>query len=237
MSFELTSRRLSAVLDATLEGEPLADIGTDHALLAIAAVSSGHVPRAIGIDRASTALEGGRAHVEKHELTESIELRLGDGLAPLRPEDHIATVTMAGVGAASLTTALTTPRLVDLGVRRLVLQPNKSEIDARQAIFETQGWRLIDEQLVEENDYFYVVFSVDVDPSANGHALKDVPLEDQLLGTYLRRAPSDRFRRYAASLADMLTAHVDRADVSRMPENVRTRLERRLAIFERAAGG
>ncbi|MGM0557073.1 MAG: tRNA (adenine(22)-N(1))-methyltransferase [Myxococcota bacterium] len=235
MPFELTSQRLRTALYATISGHPLADIGTDHALLPIAAVMTGRVPSAIGIDRAAKALGGGRARVEEYGVGDSVELRLGDGLEPLRSDDEVATVVMAGVGAAGLIRAMQTPRLIELGVRRLVLQPNKSEIDARQAIYETSGWRLRDEQLVEENDYFYVVFSVDIDPTAEGLALDDVPLEAQLLGTHLQRAPAEQFRRYAESLLEMLEAHLQRADLSRMPESVRRRLERRLAIFERAA--
>jgi tRNA (adenine22-N1)-methyltransferase len=236
MSFELTSERLRTALAAAIPGEPLADIGTDHALLPVAAVKTGRVPHAIGIDRAPKALEGGRSHVEEHGVGTLVDLRLGEGLQPLRSADAVATVVMAGVGASSLIRALHPPHLAELDVRRLVLQPNKSEIDARQAIFRTAGWRLVDEQLVEDNDYFYVVFTVDLDTGAEGLALEGVPLEHQLLGTHLQDAPTEQFQRYATSLCEMLEAHLRRADVSRMPDRVRRRLQTRLDIFARAAG-
>lgn len=213
----------------------MADIGTDHALLPIAAVQTGHVPRAIGVDRAPKALAVGRANLAKRRL-DAVDLRLGEGLEPLASNDEIATVVMAGVGAETLLDVMDTARLAELGVERLVLQPNQSEIDARRAIFERSGWRLTDETLVEESGRYYVIFRVEVDPSHRARDLDEISLEDQLLGPFLRQRGGALFRAYAAELADLLEPHLAKADSDKMPTDVRERLERRLEAFRRAAG-
>lgn len=233
MTFDLISQRLREVLQATIDGEPLADIGTDHALLPIAAVASGRVPSGIGIDRAPNALAAGRQNVEESDLADRIDLRLGEGLDPLTPADALSTIVMAGVGARTLLDVMDTERLGELGVSRLVLQPNQSEIDARRAIFTRSGWRLADETLVEDDGRFYVVFHVDLDPAHRARELADIPAEEQLLGSHLRRRGGELFRAYAAELAKLLEPHL--VDVEHMPTNVRERLEKRLEVFRRAA--
>ena len=234
MNTRLPSERLRELLRHVREDRPMADIGTDHALLPIAAVETEHVPRAIGIDRAPRALDGGRENLERRP-TDRVELRLGNGLAPLMADDEVATVVMAGVGAETLLDVMNTARLLELGVERLVLQPNQSEIDARRAILTRPCWRLADETLVEENGRFYVVFRVDLDPSSEPRNLDEISIEDQLLGPFLRRAPDELFRAYAAELAALLEPHLASADTEKMPPDIRERLHRRLRIFRDAA--
>jgi tRNA (adenine22-N1)-methyltransferase len=235
MTFQLQSHRLEALLSHVIDGRPMADIGTDHALVPIAAIDRGLTPRAIGIDRAPSALGVGRENVARNGPVDGVDLRLGDGLAPLSPDDQIATVVMAGVGAQTVLDVMDTERLLELGVERLVLQPNQSEIDARRAIFTRPAWRLADETLVEEEGRFYVVFQVDLDPAVTPRELDDISLEDQLLGPHLRRRGGERFRAYAAELAALLEPHLAAADTERMPQRVRARLERRLEVFRGAA--
>lgn len=235
MPQHLQSNRLRELLRFVIEARPMADIGTDHALLPIAAVTTNRVPTAIGIDRAPKALAVGRANLAKRRL-DAVDLRLGEGLEPLASNDEIATVVMAGVGAETLLDVMDTARLAELGVERLVLQPNQSEIDARRAIMTRSEWRLADETLVEESGRYYVVFRVDVDPSHRARDLDEISLEDQLLGPFLRQRGGDRLQAYAAELARLLEPHLADVDTARMPPDVRERLERRLEVFRRTAG-
>lgn len=229
----LRSPRLHTLVENVLPGETVADIGTDHALVPIAAVHSRRSPRAIGVDRAASALDAGRRKVEHFSLLDKISLRRGNGLAPLTPRDRVATVVMAGVGARTIIDAMRPDRLTALGAQRIVLQPNRSEISLREHIFCTPGWRLHDESLVEENGYFYVVFSVSLEPLAPAISLEDIALEDRLLGPHVRdRSPL--LPPYAARMAELLVPHIA-ANEAHMPDHVLSRLQKRLAVFERAA--
>ena len=234
MNFELASERLRTIVDTLASGEPLADIGTDHALIPIAAVLLADAPRAIGIDRAAEALEGGAEHVAEYGMERRVDLRLGEGLSPLVEEDEVRTVVMSGVGAKTMLDVMETSRLEQLGVERLVLQPNRSEIVARREILQRPDWVLSDESLVEENDYFYVVFTVDLEPGTPGVDLDDIALEDQLLGRW--SDDNKKSRRYAAYLARLLSDHLQGSDMDRMPEHVRRRLNERLQLFREASG-
>lgn len=151
--------RLHAVLRHVLPGAPLADVGTDHGLLAIAAVAGGAVPSAIAIDRAAAPLAMARSQVERYGLAEQVAVRAGDGLAALAPGE-VATVAIAGLGARAIQTMLERVDPVALGVRRLVLQP-QTEATLLQDWLAAR-WGLAGAVIVHEAGRGYVVFWVDV---------------------------------------------------------------------------
>jgi tRNA (adenine22-N1)-methyltransferase len=151
--------RLAAVLRHVVPGAPLADIGADHGLLAIAAVAGGTVPTAIAIDRARAPLAMARANVAHYGLDDRVTIRVGDGLRPLAPGE-VATVAIAGVGARAIRAMLERVDPASLGLRRLVLQP-QTEPEALQDWLAAR-WRLAGAVLVHEAGRGYMVYWVDV---------------------------------------------------------------------------
>jgi tRNA A22 N-methylase len=235
------SRRLQTLLDATLPDAPMADIGTDHALVPVAAVRSGRVPRAIGIDRAAEPLCGARRRVRDADLAGRIDLRLGEGLEPLRPDDGVRTVVVAGLGARVVGSALfgEEGRLDALGVERLVLQPLRSARSARATLLDRPDWQIVDERLVEEGGYFYVTFVVDRMREAifdGAEEPGDWDETERLVGRHLRRRGGAALGRYLELLAGLLERRLRSADLEAMPDEVRERLQRRLDIYRTEAG-
>ena len=98
--------RLAGVAELAVPGRPLADIGTDHALVPAALVLEGTVPRALACDRAADPLARARVTIDRLGLAERIALRQGEGLAPIEDEDDVATVVIAGVGAQTMVAIL-----------------------------------------------------------------------------------------------------------------------------------
>ena len=94
--------RLEAVAALVPPGSQVADIGTGHGLLAHGLLASGRSPHCIVTERTKLLLRGVRAYPASHPLAGSLELRAGDGLAALRPDDRVDVVVAAGMGGPSI---------------------------------------------------------------------------------------------------------------------------------------
>lgn len=134
------------------EGRPVADIGTDHGRLPAWLVASGRVPRAIGIDDKEGPLAGARRLVARFGL--DVELRRARGCAGLL-EGEVATVTVAGMGGASIVEIVAG---VPAGVERVVLQPNNGEAAVR-AWLGAHGWAIDAERAVWDRGRWFAVLS------------------------------------------------------------------------------
>ena len=175
--------RLAAVAALVPDGARVADIGCDHAMLPIALVLSGVIERAIGIDRASAPLERARANVRA--AAAPVELRLGDGLAPL-VAGEVDCVTMAGVGGEAAVRALPIPQLLRLGIERVVIQPNKKIEMVRRAFFDA-GWACTMESVVWRKGRPFVTALFE-SPRPTGGSGIAYDVVDLVVGPHLRHA-------------------------------------------------
>ena len=116
------SKRLSAVAAMVPEGSVVADIGTDHGYLPAHLVMSGISPYAIATDVNEGPLAAARNLISLLAIEKRVQLRLGDGLGPLAPNEA-ETVVMAGIGASTMIKIMEQSPLVLKSVKRLILQP------------------------------------------------------------------------------------------------------------------
>lgn len=203
------SPRLAAVAGFVLPDLPLADIGTDHAYLPVHLVRTGVVPRAVAADVSAGPLGAARQTVESAGLSGQIDLRLGDGLSVLRPGE-VGTVTICGMGGPLIADLLAAaPPEVLAGIRRLVLQPMAGEDTLRRRLVGA-GWRLHDEELVEEDGRIYPIVV-----AAPGRCRCELGEADAVLGPHLRRRGGPLFQAYAAGIVQRLEAALDGARAAR----------------------
>lgn len=191
---ETRGHRLQALLGLLPRVEVVADIGCDHAALACAAVASGRARRAIGVDISASALAAGARTVAQQGLTRRVELRRGDGFAPILPVDGVEAAALAGVGGRTVLElcARCDPR--SLGLRWLVIQPNRDAAEVRVRL-SGAGWGLVDERLPEVRGRAFPTLRFD----AQAPPLELTPLE-ALLGPHLLRARPPALTRLAARL-------------------------------------
>lgn len=177
--------RLRALADAVLPGQALGDLCCDHALLAIALVAEGRVPRAIAVDVASEPLIGAARAVWAAGLEDRIELRQGDGFHVLDPGE-VASVVIAGVGASLaaklLDEAASEGRLA--GVRRVIVHADDGfpRLGELRATIDALDWGLVAETLVFERARFHLILVAE--PAPAGSRLRDEV--DRELGPRLR---------------------------------------------------
>lgn len=171
----------------------MADVGTDHAQLPASLVASGHVPSAIAIDNKPGPLEHARKTLVDAGVA-SVELRRGDGLAPLSPGE-VGTVVLAGLGGARIVRLLEAWTALP-SLQRIVLQPNTDWAAVRQLIGR-RGFELLAETMVLERGHAYLTLVVDPSTTVENPWCAD---EDALvLGPQLRVAKPPAWHAWIAS--------------------------------------
>ena len=151
------SQRLMSVCSFVPQGSRLADIGTDHARVPIYLIKSGVIPCAIASDIGEGPLEKACENITFFGLTDSIELRLGNGMTTLKDGDADC-IVIAGMGG-ELMANLIADYIPD-GVKRLIRQPMLDPHLVRKALCNA-GFTIVAEDIVAENDKMYAVIAAE----------------------------------------------------------------------------
>lgn len=152
------SKRLEEVTNFILPNRAVADIGSDHAYLPIYAIQNELVNHAI----AGEVVEGPYRHavetVEQYNLQEVVDVRFGDGLDVLEPNEAIGTITICGMGGLLISDIIAAGKENNRLPKeaRLVLQPNNNENNLR-AFLVQNGYEIIDESIIEDNLKIYEI--------------------------------------------------------------------------------
>ncbi len=141
-----------SVADLVIAGEPVADIGSDHALLACYLVREGCCPRAICGELGDGPYRRTLEAVFRHGLHHLIEVRQGNGLEVLA-EGEVATVVLAGMGGNTIVNILNASPAKTQSFKRLVLQPMNALGQVRR-LADSRGWSIEKETVVKDGDYY-----------------------------------------------------------------------------------
>lgn len=136
----------------------VADVGTDHGYIPIYLVEQGICEHAIAMDIRKGPLQRAQEHIKQYQLGDYIETRLSDGLVALgRQEAQV--IVIAGMGGATMQGILEAGQAVIGPDTMLVLQPQSELLEFRRYLFR-QGYRLLEEDIVEEDGKYYPMMKV-----------------------------------------------------------------------------
>lgn len=188
----MLSPRLLAVADFVPQNAILADIGTDHASLPISLVRNGTIKKAIAVDVHKGPYEIARRAVNNYNITDKIEVRLGDGLMALAPGEANAAV-FAGMGGLLINSLLAAAPHIAAKMSCLILQPQLAADKVRRFLYE-KGWHIENEALAAEPHHLYqIIYAVP--------GRKVMPSElELLLGPILLSKKPKFFNRHAEKL-------------------------------------
>ncbi len=147
------SDRLKAVAKMITPGIPVADIGCDHAYLPIWLAKEEISPYVIACDINAGPIERARENIEDVELDERIDVRQGDGLSVITPGE-VRSVVMAGMGGKLMIRILDEGADVLEQVSEIIMEP-QSEVATLRHYLQDNGYRIISENMVSEDDKFY----------------------------------------------------------------------------------
>ena len=189
-------QRLRAVASLVPQGSRVADIGTDHGWLPAILLASGRAAYCV-----ATEVEQHRTFRLAQPCIEAarqgrLELRRGFGLRVLEVVDRIDVIVLSGLGARAATRILEDRSLGDLGVRRLVIQPQSEPARVRRWLAQN-GYAIVDERMVRERGRFYVAIAAEPrgDETPQSHPRLD-PQDLEEAGPCLVRSPDPVVRGY-----------------------------------------
>lgn len=152
------SKRLLAVASMVTPGSIVADIGCDHAYLSIYLIRNNICDRVIACDINKGPLDIARINVSDVELLDKIELRLSDGLHEIHAGE-VDSVVIAGMGGKVMAKIIEEGSEVLEKVHEMILEP-QSEVPFFRHFLEENGYRIISEDMVYEDDKFYPIIKV-----------------------------------------------------------------------------
>ncbi len=155
------SSRLAAVAGLVPPGARVADIGCDHGYLSLYLTESGIAAHCIASDVREGPLSAAEENVRAAGMTGRIELRLGDGLSGIAPEEADC-VVLAGMGGDTMREILQAAPWIADGRHTLVLQP-QSHTDTLRLWLSEQGFSVKEERVVYDRGHLYGTFRAEWD--------------------------------------------------------------------------
>lgn len=148
------SKRLEVISEMVSFNNVVADIGSDHALLPIALVSSGKVTRAYASEVNEGPYEMSIKNIEKYNLSNYIIPVLSDGISEL--EADVNCVTICGMGGNLISDILDSNKDKLSHVNEIIIQPNNNEETARIWLV-NNSYTIEDEKIVYEDGVYYEI--------------------------------------------------------------------------------
>lgn len=187
------------------EGNRVCDVGCDHGFVSIYLVEQGISPRALAMDVRSGPLSAAQEHIAQRGLEAVIATRLSDGLHNYNIGEA-DTLICAGMGGGLMRKILSEEKRKTESFRELILQP-QSEVEQFRAWLREQGYRITDENMIEEDGKFYPMMKVSPDAADVRHAYGIREDGDELCKLY------DRYGFYLLTRRDaVLMAYLRREE-------------------------
>lgn len=154
------SKRMQSVADMIQPCDAVGDIGCDHAFVSIYLVEQHRAKRVIASDVRRGPIAIAKRNIEAMNLSDQIEIRMGDGLDTIVP-DEVNAVVLAGMGGMLMIDILERGEEVVTRCDQLVLQP-QSDIEKVRRYLAEKGYHLADEQMLIDAGKYYNLLDVRV---------------------------------------------------------------------------
>lgn len=155
----MLTNRLQAVADYVKKGAVVADIGTDHAYLAIYLTKNKICPYVYASDVNAGPLERAREQVFLHGQTDHIGLVLSHGADDLK-DFQIDQVVIAGMGGGLIAEIIENNKAFFQKLDSMILQPMTGQYDLRKYLSQA-GFVVKDENLAKEKHRLYQILFVE----------------------------------------------------------------------------
>lgn len=147
------NNRLTKISDFIFSNDSVIDIGCDHGLLGIYLYLKKNVKKMVSSDVNELPLNKAKENIEKYNLTQKIEVRLGNGLECLSNE--IDTIVISGMGGLTINQILKDIKKYS-NIKKIVISPNTDFYKTRKVITKL-GFYLEEETIVKEHNKYYLI--------------------------------------------------------------------------------
>lgn len=153
------SNRLKMNASMVTKGHKVADIGCDHAYVAIWLIENDIAKSVIAMDVNKGPCDRARDNIEAHGLTEYIEVRQSDGTKELKVGEA-DTLLIGGMGGRLMRQILSEHKDVTRACSELVLQPQSEPEIIRKCIRELGYWIDKEDMIYEDGKYYVAMHGI-----------------------------------------------------------------------------
>lgn len=150
------SKRLETLISMAEKGNVVADIGCDHGYVVIRLIKEKMFQKGLAMDVRKGPLEAAKKNIGRYLLSDSIEVRLSDGMRELKVGEADCMIC-AGMGGALMKRILQQDEDKVREMRQLLLQP-QSEIHLVRQYLREIGFSIVREEMVKEDGKYYPMF-------------------------------------------------------------------------------
>lgn len=152
------SKRLLTVASMVKKTNCMCDIGTDHGYIPIYLCKNNVINKAIACDINKGPLLKSQENIMLHNLTNTIETRLGNGLEPINVDEADCCV-IAGMGGNLIVNILENEKDVVANFKQLVLQP-QNDLSVVRRYLHKINLSIEDESFITDKGKHYCILSV-----------------------------------------------------------------------------
>lgn len=231
MNAQRLSERLTRVASYVEKGSIVADIGSDHAYLPCYLVHQQIADKAVAGEVAKGPYESARKQVRAEQLQNYITVRFANGLQAIESEDHVDTVTIAGMGGPLIASILDQDIDRLKTVNRLILQPNIHAKAIREWAL-LNDWKLVAEEILQEDDKIYEILVME-------RGKMTLSESELLLGPFLMVDRNDVFQKKWQKESAEWTRILEAIRVAELSKDVQMKkeeIEMKLTIVKEVLG-
>ncbi len=149
--------RLKLIANMVPKCSSLCDVGTDHAYLPIYLIKKNICKRVIASDVKVGPLERAKRNIEKNDLQDSIEARMGSGFENIK-DNECDIVVIAGMGGVLIREILENDMEKTKKFKAIIIQSMYATEVVREFL-NKNGFEILEEELVAEEEKIYNVFT------------------------------------------------------------------------------
>lgn len=149
------SKRMAMVASKVVKTGCVADVGCDHAYIAIYLIRYSVAKKVIATDINKGPLARAKDNVILYGCEDFVDLRLSDGLEKIEPGEA-DTILISGMGGGLMTDILSAKKECIYQASELVLQP-QSEIENVRSFLHKEGYEILEEDMCFDENKFYTV--------------------------------------------------------------------------------
>ena len=147
--------RLQTIINFVPINKRVADIGTDHGYLSIELIKKNISSKVIATDKNLLPLQAARKNIKSAQIEDKIELRLGEGLKPLKVNE-VDVICIAGLGGSLICEILNESPEIISTTEKIILQPMNGIEKVHQWTLENNFY-VEDEDLAEVDEIIYEI--------------------------------------------------------------------------------
>ena len=149
------SLRMKEIIALVTPGNRVCDIGTDHGFVPIALAKDNICPKVIAVDINRGPIDIATANVSEAGMSDIIDIRLGDGLKVVEP-DEVDTVIITGMGGDLIAGILKDADSRFHGSKELILSPQSESEKVRHCLHDF-GYKIDIEKMIIDSDKPYLI--------------------------------------------------------------------------------